>query len=197
MLEQIAVTVTEIIVLVIFAYLLKGKLDDYLKHHGTREKGLRNVKSLFGIDFRKPLLVIVVPAALVVIVDLVLVYVTNQPLIAYDLPLWYLLVQSVIVGPIFEEFAFRGAFFGSSLAVIAKKAPKSKYFWYGLLLVAQAWLFMIWHNFGTPMMFYFNIFRFAGGFLYGLLYIAYGRNLVPCIAAHSASNLLVLLTVFA
>ena len=196
MLEQIAVTVTEIIVLIIFAYLLKGRVDNYLKRHGIREKGLKNIKSLFRIDFRKPLLVIVVPAALVVIVNLALVYATNQPLIANDLPLWYLLVQAVIVGPIFEEFAFRGAFFGSSLAVIAKKAPKSKYFWYGLLLVAQAWLFMIWHNFGTPMMFYFNIFRFAGGFLYGLLYIAYGRNLVPCIFAHSASNLLVLLLNF-
>jgi len=193
MLEQIAVTITEIIVLVVFAYLLKGKLDAYLKRHGTRENGLRNVKSLFRIDFKKPLLVIVIPAALVVIVDLALVYITNQPLIAYDLPLWYLLVQSVIVGPIFEEFVFRGAFFGSSLVAITKKAPKSKYFWYGILLVAQAWLFMIWHTMGTPMMFYFNIFRFAGGFLYGLLYIAYGRNLVPCIAAHSVSNLLILL----
>ena len=193
MLEQIAVTVTEIVVLIVLAYLFAGKLDSYLKRRGTKEKGLRNVKSLFMIDFKKPLLVIAVPAALAIIVDLVLVYITNQPLIAYDLPLWYLLVQSVIVGPIFEEFAFRGAFFGSSLAVIARKAPKSKYFWCGLLLVAQAWLFMIWHNFGTPMMFYFNIFRFAGGFLYGLLYIAYGRNLVPCIVAHSTSNLLVLI----
>ena len=196
MLEEIAVTVTEIVVLIILAYLLAGKLDNYLKRHGIGENGLRNVKSLFRIDFRKPLLVIVIPATLVIIVDLVLVYATNQPLIAYDLPLWYLLVQSVIVGPIFEEFAFRGAFFGYSLTTITEKAPKSKYFWYGLLLVAQAWLFMIWHNFGTPMMFYFNIFRFAGGFLYGLLYIAYGRNLVPCIAAHSASNFLVILALF-
>jgi membrane protease YdiL (CAAX protease family) len=197
MLEQIAVTITEIIVLVIFVYLLKGRLDSYLKHHGTKEQGLKNFKSLFKIDFKKPLLVIIVPAALIIIVDLSLVYITKQPFsIGYDLPFWYLLIQTVIIAPIFEEFAFRGAFLGSSLVDMTKKPPKSKYFWYGLLLVAQAWLFMIWHNFGTPMMFYFNIFRFTGGFLYGLLYIAYGRNLVPCIIAHSASNLLILLTVW-
>jgi membrane protease YdiL (CAAX protease family) len=195
MLEEIAVTVTEIIVLIALACLLTGRLDSYLKYHGYKERGLRKVKSLFRIDFKRPIRVIAIPALLVIVMNLALVLIAKQPLImGYDLPLWYFLIQAVIIGPVFEEFAFRGAFLGCSLAVIAKKAPKSKYFWYGLLLVAQAWLFMIWHNFGTPMMFYFNIFRFAGGLLFGALYIVYKRNLVPCIAAHSASNLLVLLT---
>jgi membrane protease YdiL (CAAX protease family) len=194
MLEQIAVTITELAIIVILAYFLKGRFNSYLKKKGVKQQVIGRIKSIMRVELGQPAITIILPAVLAVVLVVFISLATQKPIIGYDLPFWYLLIQTVVVAPIFEEFLFRSALFGPFLIIIAEKASKTKYPLYCLMLLLQAWLFMISHTILTPMPFYSNPFRFADGLLFGALYIVYKRNLVPCIAAHSASNLLVLLT---
>jgi membrane protease YdiL (CAAX protease family) len=95
--------------------------------------------------------------------------------ITSDYPVWGLggwFVGHVVIGPVFEEFLFRGLILGFLF-----RGPNR---WLGLLISSV--LFASVHT---------NwIFAAVGGLCYGLLYLRY-RNILVCILAHSLNNLAV------
>jgi len=144
-------------------------------------------------DWRKTILP---PAALAIGLDFLVSWIYQMPLHASGEALWFALLTGGFLNPIAEEFLVRGIGLGA-FALLAERTSKkwkegeaAKYsIWlFGMLFISYA--FTIGHNNTTAYQF---AGRFAKSMLFGLLYLLSGRNLLPPIIAHAASNLFLIL----
>jgi len=94
----------------------------------------------------------------------------------------------VIIGPVFEEIAFRGIFIGFIFSVIEKKKfVQSKIFKIAhIILLSYIFAWSHFNKGAIPLI-------FIDSLIYSLLYLVYKRNLVPSIVAHAMNNLIIVL----
>ncbi|MFB6246055.1 MAG: lysostaphin resistance A-like protein [Candidatus Pacearchaeota archaeon] len=106
-------------------------------------------------------------------------------------------ILSSFIAPIGEEFLFRGLIFGVFLLLLVPKAFKAlnlsenldkNKLYIAFALVLQSIFFTIIHK--NPQLVNFLI-RFAGGMIYGFLYVLNNYNLLPAIITHLAHNLFI------
>jgi membrane protease YdiL (CAAX protease family) len=103
------------------------------------------------------------------------------------IPFLIVLVRGVIAAPIAEEIIFRGIFFGWFLTKSEEWHSNARYLIIVIGLLVQAAVFMLGH---------FEIFnpkRLINGFIFGLLFLVFKRNLLPSLVAHGAFNLYVIM----
>jgi len=142
------------------------------------------LKSKVG-DWR---LTIVFAAALAIATDLLLSWALQQPLRSLGEPLGFSLLTGGILNPIAEELMFRGFLIGFGFFFIGFFGLRKYEKPLGAFLIAIVAIYFAAAH-GQQNWFPFVV-RLAGGALYGALYVASGRNLLPAIAAHSAGNVL-------
>ena len=171
---------------------LNGK--ELLKKIKNRKKRLVLEYYLEGLkikigDWKKT---IMLPAALAIGLDILVSWTYKMPMHASGEPLVFAMATSGFLNPIYEEFAYRGIGIGMIVVPIAETArdKTKKYAIYlaGMLMIA--YVFTISHDNGTVFQF---ISRFSLSMLFGLLYLFSGRNLLPPMIAHAASNLFMVL----
>lgn len=145
------------------------------------------------LEGRKMLLL---PAALAIGLDFLVSWTYQMPMHASGEPLLFALLTGGFLNPVSEEFLVRGMGLGA-FALLAertakrlKKGETAKYgiCLFGMLFISYA--FTIGHANCTAYQF---TGRFAKSMLFGLLYLSSGRNLLPPIIAHAASNVFLVL----
>ncbi len=148
----------------------------------------------FKIKLDNSIKTILIPALLSIALFSVFALTSKQKIIAYDVPLAYLLISAVVIAPIAEELLCRGILLGCFLYCsrwIKNKYARISFIAVGFLL--QLSIFVIFHLRTKP----FEIVMLAAnGFLFSILFLAYRTNLLPSIIAHAVSNLAVILTNF-
>jgi len=149
----------------------------------------------YGIVVRKVNWKVVIGIVLIAIaLEIGLSYYYSMPLTGEDLPLPVQLISSVLLAPMSEELLVRG--FLLSYVVIFAITLKNIGLgnWYGFIvglgLGIVTLIFTVAHGNYSQYQF---VSRFAAGLLYGLLYLASDRNLLPPILAHAAANLTIIL----
>jgi len=139
---------------------------------------------------------ILLPAALAIGLDFLVSWIYQMPMHASGELLWFALLTGGFLNPVAEEFLVRGIGVGA-VALLAertsKRLDKDKAVKYGICLIGMLFIsyaFTIGHDNGTAYQF---TGRFAKSMLFSLLYLLSGRNLLPPIIAHAASNLFLIL----
>ena len=167
-----------------------------------------DIIKLFASNFKFKIdnfwLTISLPIILTVTLDVIIVWVFQIPMKPYPEPFWFQLTIRSFLNPISEEVLTRGFIFGcfflttfTLIEILLRKGKIISSFpsyshktWVVLMLLLQTYLFASWHE--NPAFFNWVV-RLSSGFLYGLLYLAYKRNLLPPIAAHITHNLVITL----
>ena len=108
-----------------------------------------------------------------------------MPLHASGEPLWFAAITSGFMNPVAEEFLVRGLFLGPVALLVYKSKKNVKITSYSVALIFISYIFTISHNNVTDFQF---MIRFVDSILYGILYLANKRNLLPAVIAHASSN---------
>jgi len=146
----------------------------------------------FNLKPGNPLLLVLLPLIIVVIVELPLWSYFHFRPTEMD---WQVALTSILLAPFIEEYIFRQLLFDELLLKKLKELipvynlPWVAPFWFVYMLLFQALLFAYMHENIDSWFSFWS--RFGMGLLCGILYMAYKRNLVPAISAHTTSNLLV------
>jgi membrane protease YdiL (CAAX protease family) len=193
--------------LYIVLYLTRRKIFRLLKKM-IKNKELIDVIKLLASNFKLKVdnfwLTTILPITLAVTLDIFLMWIFQIPMKPYLEPLWFQITVRSFLNPISEEVVARGFIFGCfflttfTLVEILLKKQKlinsfpafSHKIWIIFTFSLQTYLFASWHE--NPALFNWIV-RLSSGFLYGLLYLAYKRNLLPPIVAHITHNLVITL----
>ncbi|MEM0475938.1 MAG: CPBP family intramembrane glutamic endopeptidase [Candidatus Norongarragalinales archaeon] len=133
---------------------------------------------------------VLAPVLLAVGLELLVAALFNARLTSYGEPFWFAAVTSGFLNPVAEEVLARGCLIGFSLfffhwLYLEKLGRTATWFYYATVLVGVSLVFTASHdNYSLIQV----AARFSASMLYGALYLASGRNLLPAIAAHAASN---------
>ena len=125
-------------------------------------------------------------ALAVIIADLLFIWLTKP----VGLPqLDYSIIKTLILSPVWEELIFRGLILGLMPAMLENKLKMSRNSsWFkatfGFLFFIQAGVFFLAHGSGSAII-------LVNGLLFGLIYLASGKNLLASITAHTTGNLLI------
>lgn len=193
--------------LYIAIYVGRRKIFKFLRKRIKNREQIEAIKLLasnFKFEIGNFWLTIILPMTLAIGLDVFLVWVFQIPMKPYQEPLWFQLTVGSFLNPISEEVLTRGFIFGcfflttfTLVEMLLRKRKVIKSFskhyykiWVILMLLLQTYLFASWHE--NPALFNWIV-RLSSGFLYGLLYLAYKRNLLPPITAHMTHNLIITL----
>lgn len=192
--------------LYIFLYLGRRKIFKLLKKKVKNKDQIKVIKLLasnFKFKIDNYWLTIIFPIILTLILDIPLMILLLKISTKSQEPLWFQLIVRSFLNPISEEVTIRGFILGcfttlfTLVEMLLKKKKLIRSFptyshkiWVVLMLIFQAFLFVISHE--NPTLFNWIV-RLSSGFLYGLLYLAFKRNLLPPTIAHIAHNLIVTL----
>ena len=206
--ELVNKAIFPIFTLLYIAFYLKRRKIFKLLRKRIKNKDQIEVIKLFASNFKLKVgnfwSTIILPMVLIITLDVFIMWIFQIPMKPYQEPLWFQLIVISFLNPISEEVLTRGFMFGCFFLttftlveeILRKRrlissfpAPFHK-IWIVLMLLLQTYLFASWHE--NPALFNWVV-RLSSGFLYGLLYLAYERNLLPPIVAHIAHNLVITL----
>jgi membrane protease YdiL (CAAX protease family) len=192
---------------VTFAYIAiysyRIKIFNRIKKHVNKKPFLDAIRMLannFRFNIGNFWLTIIIPMILAISLDVAIMYIFKLPMRPYPEPFWFGITVRSFFNPVSEEVLARGFIFGVfflSTVTLVEKLYKVKfnqilkYVWVAASLFLQATVFAVSHE--NPALFNWAI-RISSGLLYGILYLAYKRNLLPPIIAHITHNLLITLT---
>ena len=138
---------------------------------------------------------VVITVIVVVAIQLFLSFAFHAPLKHWDLPLQSLALTTGFLGPIEEEIVFRGLFL-SVLLLLTPRFFKQRGLSSEYALLASVFLSVIFAFLHT-MAFDFTAYgfqtRFWASIVFSVAYLASDRNIKAPIAAHLASNWLLIL----
>jgi len=134
----------------------------------------------FKIRIDNPFFTLLIPILIMVVLQTFWSGVRGE-----DIHPFLALLTNVLVQPFFEEYIWRGLVFGFFITLSAGHAKVGKSVIILAGLIIQTVSFMYWHGHG------FHLPLLVDGFIFGLLFIASKRNLVPCTVAHMTNNFLV------
>jgi len=100
-------------------------------------------------------------------------------------PLWFALSFSGFLSPVAEEFLVRGFLLGCFFYFSSLTKEKYRPYFITGVLMSTSLVFLVSHDNFTIFQ---SISRFSSSLLYGILYLAYRRNLLPPIVAHASWN---------
>ncbi|MBI5036004.1 CPBP family intramembrane metalloprotease [Candidatus Micrarchaeota archaeon] len=147
---------------------------------------------------------VVLPIIAAFALDLLAAWVFQQPLRSMGEPLFTAVATSGFLNPVSEEFLVRGLLLGMFLAtaIILKKPTKFTFLKKPVKISEASYQKIAWalviltglvFSFAHDNVIFFQFAgRLASGVLYGALYLASGRNLLPAIVAHAAGNWLII-----
>ncbi|MEM2507271.1 MAG: CPBP family intramembrane glutamic endopeptidase [Nitrososphaeria archaeon] len=183
-------------------YFYRIKIFNMIKKHVSKKPLLEAIQMLannFRFNIGKFWLTILIPMILAILLDVGIMFIFQLPMKPYPEPFWFGITIRSFFNPISEEVLVRGFIFGAfflSIFPLIEKLYKIKinqilkHIWVVVSLFLQAIVFATSHE--NPALFNWTI-RISSGLLYGGLYLAYKKNLLPSIAAHITHNLVILL----
>lgn len=117
----------------------------------------------------------------------------HAPIVKIDSGILHI-VDSAILSPLWEEIIFRGILLGLTILLLTKimynklHVKKTRFFEYGLYFVAVGIISIIFSFFHESKI----DLRYVAGIIFGLVYIADRKNLLPAIIAHTLNNVILL-----
>ncbi|MCS7106144.1 MAG: CPBP family intramembrane metalloprotease [Candidatus Aenigmarchaeota archaeon] len=170
-------------------------LESFLKRKVENKRKLETFLFLLdSLKVKKARLerIVLIPAASAILLEVFLSFVFRMPLHSYFEPLWFAGLTSGFLAPVAEEFLTRAIFLGSACTLLfsLKVGKKFRIFYYSLWLLLSSFVFLAGHENFT---FFQVAVRFSSSILYGVLYLANERNVLPSIVAHASANWFIIL----